>query len=42
VGVTVGDAGTMPVEFDIIVPPGHYYSVTAAGGATFTIREQVL
>lgn len=42
VGLSVGDAGTMPIEFDLIVPPGHYYSVTAAGGATFSIREQVM
>lgn len=41
VGVVVGDTGTMPVEFDLVVPPGHYYSVTSAGGATFSIREQV-
>lgn len=42
VGLSVGDTGTIPVEMDIIVRPGDYYSVTAAGGATFTIREQVL
>jgi len=42
VGVAVNDTGTMPVEIDVIVPTGHYYSVTAAGGATFTVREQVL
>lgn len=42
VGVAINDTGTMPIEMDLIVPPGHYYSVTAAGGATFSIREQVL
>jgi hypothetical protein len=41
-GISIGDTGTLPVEFDLIVPPAHYYSVTAAGGATFTVREQVL
>lgn len=42
VGALIGDTGTMPVEFDLLVPAGDYYSVTAAGGATFSIREQVL
>ena len=42
VGITVGDTGTVPVEMDLVVPPTHYYSVTAAGGATFSIREQVM
>lgn len=42
VGVSISDTGTMPVEFDLLVPPAHYYSVTAAGGATFSIREQTL
>lgn len=42
VGISINDTGTMPVELDIVVPPGDYYSVTAAGGATFSIREQVL
>lgn len=42
VGLSIGDTGTVPIEMDLIVKPGDYYSVTAAGGATFTIREQVL
>lgn len=42
VGITVGDAGTMPVCASYLVPPGHYYQVIAAGGATFSIREQVM
>ena len=42
VGITVGDTGTMPVCFSYIVPVGHYYQVVATGGATFSIREQVL
>lgn len=42
VGVSINDTGTMPIEFDLFVPASHYYSVTAAGGATFSIREQVL
>lgn len=42
VGISVNDTGTMPVCMSYVVPPGHYYSVTAAGGATFSIREQVL
>lgn len=42
VGVTIGDTGTMPVMWTYVVPPGHYYSVTAAGGATFSLREQVM
>lgn len=42
VGVTVADTGTMPVMWSYVVPPSHFYSVTAAGGATFSIREQVL
>lgn len=42
VGVTVGDTGAMPVCFSYIVPVSHYYQVVAAGGATFSIREQVL
>lgn len=41
-GLSINDTGTIPVEFDLIVPPSHYYSVTAAGGATFSIREQTL
>lgn len=42
VGVTISDTGTLPIEFDLLVRPGDYYSVTAAGGATFTIREVTL
>lgn len=42
VGITVGDAGTIPVCMTYIVPPGDYYQVVTAGGATFSIREQVL
>lgn len=42
VGITVGDTGTVPVCWQYIVPVGHYYQIVAAGGATFSIREQVL
>lgn len=42
VGVSVADTGTMPVMWSYVVPPSHFYSVTSAGGATFSIREQVL
>lgn len=42
VGVVLADTGTMPVCLSYTVPPGHYYQVVAAGGATFSLREQVL
>ncbi len=42
VGLSIGDTGTEPICMSYIVPPGHYYQVVVAGGATFSLREQVL
>ena len=41
-GLSIGDTGTVPVCLSYIVPAGHYYQVVATGGATFSIREQVM
>lgn len=43
VGVTVGDAGTMPFSAVYVVPAGHYYTVATTGsGVTFAVQEQTL
>lgn len=42
VGVLIGDTGTIPVCMGYIVPPSDYYQIAVTGGATFSIREQVL
>lgn len=42
VGITVADTGTVPVCLNYCVPPAHYYQVVPTGGATFSLREQVM